>query len=236
MEFTILFDYIIDKWGYFGAVGCLLFLVVFKEHRLGLYHRVKEFLTGHGKTPDKRTALQASSVKKELIELCTRTSSDRSFIMRFHNGTSFVLSDPQWKVTCSQEVVRNEGISYVADNMNNMLVTKIMELINPIITGTESSGITNYKCKKCKFKPVCDKKRFNIVYQIDELEGSFTKTALERDNVKTLVLAGIMHGNGIIGMIGISYCDKKMDDEKQLAEMVPEVCRSADNIQYILQK
>ena len=85
----------------------------------------------------KGEAEQNREIYTELTELRAFTSADRAYIFRFHNGSEFLPGHPSWKVSCTHEIVKH-GVAYESARLQGVLVSRIQNIVSPIITGTSS--------------------------------------------------------------------------------------------------
>lgn len=186
--------------------------------------------------PSKKDAEQNHRIYKELVELRALTKADRSYLMRFHNGEEFLPDTHVWKITRTHEVVR-DGVSYESPNIQAMIVSRVHDLVDPLLTGSSSnSGIKVVKCDKCPFEAKCEKtNRHVMVVHVDEMENSFGKFTLDGQNIKTMVQSGIVRGGRVYGLVGVDFCGVKMTDENVLLDVARRVCYSSDRTNFYLQ-
>jgi hypothetical protein len=183
---------------------------------------------------DKRDAVQNSEIYTELVGLRVLTNADRAYVLRFHNGTEFLPSHPAWKLSCTHEIVKN-GVTYEAAKLQNVLVSLIPNIINPILTGSSSAaGIVVPECPECPFQQKClrENKRV-VVAHVDEMESSFCKHHLQTQNIRTSVMCGIAIGGSVFGIVGIDICGIGSTPE-QIVDMTQKVCRATEQIQFLL--
>jgi len=186
--------------------------------------------------PDRKDAEQNQRVYTELVEMRALTDADRSYVLRFHNGNEFLPDNPVWKVSCTHEIVK-AGVSYESAELQGLLVSRIHNLIDSLITGQSSyPGVKLVDCSKCQFKSKCDRENKHVVVvQVDEMENSFGRFLLESHNIKTIVQSGMVNGGRVFGLVGIDICDAKLADDEMIREAADRVCRTAEKIQYFLQ-
>lgn len=215
------------------AAVLLAVLGATREWLFGLVPRLIERL--RKKSPSKKDAEQNHKVYTELVEMRALTDADRSYVLRFHNGSEFLPDNPVWKISCSHEIVK-AGVSYESARLQEILVSRVHNLIDPIITGQSSyPGVKLADCSKCQFKAKCERDNKHVVIiQVDELENSYGRFLLESQNIKTVVQAGMVGGGRVFGLVGIDICDVKLADEVMIREAADRVCRTAEKIRYHL--
>ena len=188
--------------------------------------------------PGKKDVQQHRAIYNSLVELRALTDADRAYVIRFHNGHEFLLSDPIWKCTCTHEVVRS-GVTYESVNLQGLLVSRISELVEPILCAEYGgSGIVvGPKCGTCPFKPDCDRIHKNLaIIQVEEMASGFAKFMLQEENIKTVVMCGLTSKHGPFGIVGIDITSGPVKDEARLALMAEQVCRASEQIQYLFLK
>ena len=185
--------------------------------------------------PQRRDAEQNREIYMELVELRALAESDRSYVLRFHNGAEFLPSHPAWKVTCTHEVVKH-GVTYESAKLQGLLVSRVPNIIEPVITGSSSNpGVEVVQCPECPYQEQCVKSNKRVlVIQVDQMGGSYCKFHLESQNIKTVIVCGLAKNGNVYGMVGVDYCDAKRSDLDRLREQIQRVCRSAEKIQYLL--
>ena len=219
-----------------GMVLAALLLAIIGTLREWIYNLIPKMINKMRSYPGKQDAEQNHRVYTELVEMRALTDADRSYVLRFHNGSEFLPDNPVWKVSCTHEVVKT-GVSYESAQLQEILVSRVHNLIDPLITGMSSyPGVKIVDCSKCQFKPKCDKENKHVVViQVDELDNSFSKFLLESHNVKTIVQAGMVSNGRVFGLVGVDICDVKLADDSLIREAGDRVCRTAGSIQYHLQ-
>lgn len=195
-------------------------------------------LTGmfHKHYPDKNDVEQNREIYTELVEVRALTDADRSYVLRFHNGSEFLPSSPVWKITCTHEVVKH-GVTYESAQLQSILVSRMTQLVEPVITGsTTTSGLSVVECPECPFQHKCLKENKRVVVvQVSDLASSYVRFHLESQNIKTMLLTGMVKGGNVFGIIGLDFCGTKIMDKNILRETATKLCRTGERIQYILQ-
>lgn len=208
---------------------------LYKLIRDGIAMAVKRLL--QHEYPGKQFINQNREIYTALVELRALTDADRAYVIQFHNGHEFLLSNPVWKLTCTHEVVRS-GVTYEASNIQNLLVSRVTEIIGPIIAGDFSGdGISiNPACSNCHYQPKCRATRkFCSSVQVPKLSVGFSKFFLENQNIRTIVQCGMSSKHGAFGLVGVDYCGRSVEDAAHLAEISECVCRIAERVQHSLQ-
>jgi hypothetical protein len=160
------------------------------------------------------------------------------YIIQFHNGYEFLLNDPIWKCTCTHEVVR-PGITYESINSQNLLVSRVFELVEPIISGQRSvSGITKSPCcVTCVRNAECERMhKYLSVVQVEEMPFGYVKFLFQQRNIKTLIVCGLTNKHGAFGILGIDITSAPIVDSSQLGCLSLRVCRAAECIRFLFLK
>lgn len=180
----------------FGFVLAAMLLAMLGAVREWVFRMAPRLVSKLKSYPTKKDAEQNHRVYTELVEARASSNSDRSYVLRFHNGSDFLPDNPIWKVSCTHETVRG-GVSYGSSGFQNVLVSRLHKIIDPVITGeSKCKGVEMVDCKKCAFKEGCDRdNKHTVVVQVDEMEDSFARFLLESNNVKTVVISGSMSPN-----------------------------------------
>ena len=215
------------------AAFLLALLVSIREKMFSVIPKLIEKLKKA--SPSRKDADQNHKVYRELVEMKALTDADRAYVLRFHNGSDFLPDNPVWKVSCSHEIVK-DGVSYESGKLQEILVSRVHDRIDPIITGQSSfSGVKLVDCSKCQFKAKCDRENKHVVViQVDEMEGSYGKFLLEGQNIKTVIQSGMVGGGRVFGVVAMDICDAKLVDDTMIREAADRVCRTAEKIQYHL--
>jgi hypothetical protein len=185
--------------------------------------------------PVKREAEQNREIYTELVALRAVTEADRVYVERFHNGTEFLPSHPAWKTSRTHEVVR-KGVTYESGNRQNLLVSLIPHLIDPILTGGSTAvGVRVPECNDClsKMRCIAENKRVVIV-QVEDMENSYCKYHLESQNIKTMIYCGTAYNGNVCGMVGADFCGKRLSDMEALI-VAKKICAVTEKIHYSLQ-
>ena len=217
------------------AAGIALAIALYKLARKGLASAIRSLL--RHEYPGREFVKQNKEIYTAIVEMRALVDADRGYVIQFHNGHEFLLSNPVWKLTNTHEVVR-PGITYEASNIQSVLASRVSELIEPILLGDFSGdGVFHgSKCETCKFASRCDSgKKWVAVVQVDELPAGFSKFFLENQNIKTVIECGMANKHGAFGLVGVDFCGQPITDEKQLAEICQRVCHTAERVHFALQ-
>ena len=218
-----------------AATVLMVVMTIFYKMTKGRVFRAIRSLFPH-KYPGRDFMKQNREVYTAIIEMRALSDSDRGYVIQFHNGQEFLPSNPIWKCTCTHEVVRS-GVTYESANLQNLLVSRVSELVEPIISASyDGAGVMEGpKCRICPFKTDCDSKNKRIaVVQVDEMSSGFAKFMLEEQNIKTLLMCGIVSKNGVFGIVGVDICGRKISEEETLIKICECVCQTAGKVQNIL--
>ena len=219
---------------------CLMAVGVF----IGISSRCKKVLNSwivrklsHHEYPGKKDTDQHRSIYNLLVGLRAVCDSDRAYVIRFHNGHEFLISDPIWKCTCTHEVVRS-GVTYESVNIQNLLISRISELIDPIISGNYFKGCFQPgECSNCQYKSICKRTQKNMcIFQVEDMSSGYAKFFLQDQNIKTMIVCGLTSKRGPFGMVGIDITSSDLTDTKKLNELSSKICQAAEKIQFMFLK
>jgi hypothetical protein len=205
----------------------------------GRWREIKSWLArrleGDNKYPQRKDAEQNREIYRELVELRAVINADRVYILRFHNGTEFLPSHPAWRISCTHEVVKH-GVTYESARLQGIFVSRIPNIINPLLTGTSSApGVFAMQCSQCPFQRKCVQENKHIVLiQVDELNGSYCRFHLENQNVKTALFCGLNINGNVFGLAGIDYCDSKVSQPEAIQDIAQQLCRVAERLRFHL--
>lgn len=211
-------------------------LVIAGRYKKSILGWLVRKLNGH-EFPGKKDVDQHRAIYNALVELRALCDSDRAYVIRFHNGHEFLLSDPVWKCTCTHEVVRS-GVTYESMNIQDLLVSRVAELVEPILSGEYGQGASRpSECETCQYKAECGRMRKNIViFQVEEMQAGFAKFFLQNQNIKTLIMCGLTSKHGPFGVVGIDLTGSMVEDPVRLNELAAKVCEVGEKIQFLFLK
>jgi hypothetical protein len=121
-------------------------------------------------------------IYKLLSEILLKSKASRASVFQFHNGTHYVNSASQMKISCTHEVVA-DGISKEAKNMQNMLISQYAKIVNDIIS-----------------KPY-------TVIDVGSSDSEDFIQILRSQGVESAVYTPFYRGTDIEGFISLSYLD-----------------------------
>lgn len=167
-------------------------------------------------------------IYNELIAIKTLANADRVYVMRFHNGTEFLPSQPVWKMSCTHEVVA-PGITYESPRNQNLLVSLLSEVVSPLMLGNnETTGVLNIQLHE--HHPQGQ----NIIrINVSELDENYCKMFLVNQHIHQSIMFAINHNENTIGFIGIDFCGKSHSDDKCI-EIVKSVTQNVMKLKYLL--
>jgi hypothetical protein len=169
--------------GTFVAAALGAFLVL-------AFNKLREWLKTRKDTP--KAELLPKLVEKDLevyqllSELLLKSDAGRAFVMQFHNGTYYMNSVSQMKMTCTHEVV-SPGVSRQQLNRQNLLVSQYTKDINDIIS-----------------QPSC------FIEVSDSSIGQWSQL-LRSSGTKLGAYAVLKDGQAIEGYLGLSFIDDLQD-------------------------
>lgn len=187
---------------------------------------------------DERTLTAGRIINNLLLELRIKMNSDRSAIFLFHNGQHFnpsIANNSIWKFTCAYETCK-AGVTYESSNMQSLLITNHLDLI-PSLWGDLSDGFVKFKCPDCAMD--CKKtKNIIIVANTHEMNYGNTKSVLELQGVKKIIMSPIIINSDYVGFLYVSYSfDFNEKDKTNLSidpEEIKNICEYSNLIGYHL--
>lgn len=132
----------------------------------------------------------------QLFEIKAKTSADRVFLFQLHNGTYYINSTSQMKMSCTHEIV-GEGIARESRSMQDLIVSQHTPFIRDLLQNP------------------C------ICLDRNTIRDSCLGLMLSSQGVKTAVISLFKHENIIEGFLGIVYLDDVPIDRR--ATQIPIV-------------
>lgn len=121
-------------------------------------------------------------IYKLLSAVMMTTKASRASVFQFHNGTHYVNTASQMKMSCTHEMVA-DGISKEVKNMQNLLISQYATTVNTIISNP-----------------------FTTLRTTNHENEDFIQI-LRSQGVDTAIFAPFSRGTDIEGYISISYLD-----------------------------
>ena len=174
-------------------------------------------------------------VNDALFRIGVLTGAARVSVWQFHNGDTFTLSKPVFKIRSSYEYDR-PGTTPDCAVINDVLVTQCMPIVGPLIDRKKgvkpNEGISFIDYDK-KDIPYGDEHRI-LRIDLDELSYGAFKWYMERLGTK-YVYAVLMKTSSDkpFGIITIQY-RLPVDPDSQFKEDIAEVCGLFSRIQFTL--
>lgn len=172
----------------------------------------------------KQIEYEVDEIKSRLYEIKTLCDADRVTVNRFHNGTNFLPNKPAWKVSRVYEIC-SSGVSYEADNVQNIMAMLIWDSINAIFEKNKSDYveiINGYTCDNCQHI---------YKYDISKMNESYAKILLRNQGIVNYIQVPLRHENNIVGYIGIDYLS-----EKDVKIDACKICEKVNEISFILNR
>lgn len=111
-----MFEFIFDKLLFFLiAMGIAIWM-----------NKVEPYIENFNKTL-KTNKLLKKQIDNYISEINGILNADRVLFGRFHNGSFWVDGMPWIKLSAYNEIVRNEGISYISNQVQNISVEKLVD-------------------------------------------------------------------------------------------------------------
>lgn len=170
-------------------------------------------------------------MQRELAVLQTMAEASRTSIWQFHNGDSFMLANPMFKIKSSLESCKN-GIVFDAKVINSVLVSNMLDLVTPVMGAT-------HDVKGCSVVELpgelCSHSHKVFKFTIDEMETSMFKALMTTLGTEVLYALLIHSAKGdALGLLVVQYMSGDNPDsicDKQVLEHMYDV---RDKIQLTL--
>ena len=148
-----------------------------------------------------------TKLNNKLVEILIGMHCDRAYIFSFHNGTDLAGKISRKKVSCLFEQV-SEGTSREIDGLRDLDVTAVWDWVQCFQATPKElpQGVTILKnkarCEKCLLG-----KRV-LHFDIDKLGAGYMKAMLTQQGITSMLQTLILdQQGGIMGILGIDYCD-----------------------------
>lgn len=197
-------------------------------------------------TLTKASVQMSREVDKHLQLLRARFDAARVAVFQFHNGEVFMLADHSWKTSCTHEVVA-EGVTHTFRENQNLLVSQIVDWLDPIITGdttrTQGCDIATVCHGRQATCPMADRGHKVFLYRVDEMVPSVSKYLALKQGVGAVYCTPLKTPEGrgkdagqTFGFLSIQFRTFS-DVEAQQVEGEDEICAlcsAAEEIQFLL--
>lgn len=183
------------------------------------------------KVMTREVAMRTFNVNNQLVELRVLADADRAYIFKFHNGEYFSIKDPVWKVSCSNESVR-DGISYEIQNLRNIMVSSIIDFILPLFSPeTKINGFTLVDHERAGCNSLCKVQKDIIYCDVNKMDATASKAILQGQGIDYVLMLPLTHKDQILGFVGLDYChDNTIDFKKAM----PALCEKSTRIAYAI--
>jgi len=215
-----------------GLIASIIAATMLRKTRIGFLKWWEKWIKQHVAL-SRRGMESYSKLNALLAELRVEMDADRAYVLQFHNGHEFSISQPIWRMSCTHEICA-PGISYEAESMQNILVSTVVEGIIPFFPGDDVklSGIVPVDCDNCLGKCKSTVRRTHWC-TVTELPPSRLKQRLVSQGIKNWLCTNLFSAGGhVIGIMGVDYC---LDiDTAAFAERVQILCHKAEQVQFLL--
>lgn len=167
-------------------------------------------------------------VNSLLLELRVTTRADRAYLVQFHNGQVFTNQQPVWRMSCTHETCKT-GISYEAKNLQSLMCSLLLELLECFWTGRLYDGMEKLPCTNCDH---CLAGTF-MVTAASLHEGAAKAITLERGVIYSF-LTPIKLGQDVVGFVAVDYCHVPDTLQKIKADVQSKLCSTASTIAYLM--
>lgn len=231
---SILTDSATAEW--VSSIVVLIVISLFKNVRDGVFRFLKRVFNIH-------TALNATSIKpltkinETMTVLRNVLNADRVSLYQFHNGESFSLANPIFKLTCSHEIVK-KGLCYESEKIKAVCVSNLMDLCSPLI----STVVSDKSVKELRYCENCDNPKSCPVlpgalqvlhFDVDQMQYSYFKHVLSENGVQHAVATLLYSSNKKpIGIICAQYMGKEMPIKNK--KHICAFCDVATSIQFVV--
>lgn len=162
----------------------------------------------------KKISMEVDFVYSRLYEIKALSNGDRISVNRFHNGTTFLPSEPAWKITRVYEICSN-GISYEASKFQNIMVMLVWDSVNAIF----DTKLPKYVEKK----HITCSSHSGYFYDIYEMPDTYSKVTLISHGIEYLLQFPLVSKDKIIGYLQIDYLSEK-DFNLDIDQIYQNVC------------
>lgn len=165
-----------------------------------------------------------TKVNNKLVEILIGMHCDRAYVFSFHNGTDLAGKISRKKVSCIFEQV-SQGTSREIDKLRDMDVTSIWDWVQCFQAKPSElpQGV-----KVMKNNPRCDRCALNkrvLHFDVAGLSAGYLKAILVEQGITSMIQTLILdQTGGIMGILGIDYCDSVPTDTFPQCDL----CHEAD--------
>jgi hypothetical protein len=141
------------------------------------------------------TIERTQSLRNKMAELRVLLGADRVGIFQFHNGGTFSNKNPQWRVSCTDEV-HAPGVQPADALTQAIFASRLMEMVAHLFD------------RKHPQEHVDSPKDNIFVLSVDQMDDGFTKSLLYGQGVQTILQAPLFDQDGMIcGYLAADFCD-----------------------------
>jgi len=157
-----------------------------------------------------------ANINIDLSALRGLMDADRTYIVEFHNGSHFASKIPQWRLSKTYERV-TAGITYESHRLQNVSVSLVWDYLEALFSTRAKSKLP------AGMTPITDQDRtlscdggcsaLRRVYLLDvnkmDMDAGPLRAILEQQGVEYSLITPIINSEkGVIGYVGVEYCDK----------------------------
>lgn len=171
----------------------------------------------------KRICMDAS-IYNELFRLLFLTNASRTYVLQFHNGSTFNTNNPIWKFSKTYEICNN-GVTSAVESTQNILIAHMTHLLNPLFNCNDNiiNGIEHINCVSCS--DFIKNNNFKVYKaDADKISHYYISSYLLNRSIKLCIYAPIFDtNNNIIGLICLDYCNEYQYDELSKHDIIKEL-------------
>lgn len=167
-----------------------------------------------------------------IAEARIRGDAQRSYVIRFHNGSYFSNRQPIWKMTASHESTA-KGVDYqTTEDIQGLPAAHILDVVVPFWGGI-SRGVKRIDVPDPTIEGQLDPRNGIYLTSIERLDSSMAKQLLRSQDVDYMVNIPLVSPKDgrIIGLFGLDFLDEK---PTYSPEQLRDLKNIADRISYIL--
>lgn len=207
-----------------------------REGALSVPKRIKQFVRNNGHTFDHTLSELYDVVNQEILEVRVRTNAARVAIWQFHNGETFSLSTPSFKLRSTFEQCR-EGIAPDKTAAADLPVSKCLDIMGPLIDTTKKvQGVTDVTPKSDTKKYAKDSVIRTLKVEYDTLNYSNFKFEMDANGIDRIYMMLLRAEDGRpMGVFCIQYMSHDLP-EGMLNDKLYDVYPSVNRIQHALDK
>jgi hypothetical protein len=141
------------------------------------------------------TIERTQALRNKMAELRVLVGADRVGIFQFHNGGTFSNKNPQWRVSCTDEV-HAPGVEPADASTQAVFASRLMEMVAHLFD------------KKLMQDHVSCPGENTFLLSVDRMADGFTRNLLCVQGVRSILQSPLFDRDGMIcGYLAADFCD-----------------------------